>query len=466
MKKTQDMSFIEKMNYIINYAYNLNYRCLCVLEQQKKADEFNVSRATRVWLDSKHDAYAESRQSENERNRKFFNNVLEISIAELELAKRNLWKSYILEHKGTTKKFEDCFNNEEILDEELQKEFNDFVSANDKSKNTATISAYELYYQCIVVNRLVKEYVGIFDAIEGEISYDGYKNFFSNVDKNIKTLDSFIINDLNDCASMVAKMFPGMVLKQEAVMSKLLKTIAKDPKNKELLDNLEKENAVYEYLISANENAKLFKEYATGIVKRLEAANNSGLQISDKILETLLDVGFVASDVRKAKKLVNINEVYVSKTEINDLIMVAKHFSVAAPLIQRLSYVADFTTVVSQESVQQSLLMVNELKQLHKKRLKFFKENPTYEEENVGTKPGEEKPKTLKEKATPPQIAKHLAFQTAKGIVWFDGENCIDLEKNKVYSVAEAFGINQSDVDELESIYGDVKKGKVEGKGK
>ena len=48
MKKTQNMSFIEKMNYIINYAYNLNYRCLCVLEQQKKSDEWDGEVANEV----------------------------------------------------------------------------------------------------------------------------------------------------------------------------------------------------------------------------------------------------------------------------------------------------------------------------------------------------------------------------------------------------------------------------------
>ena len=107
----------ESLNSIINTTYNLNNKCLTVLDQLKKADDFNISYITKNWLENKHEIYAETRDEVNAQNYENITVNIDKIKKEIQGLKDKIVEMYAKINPNSTKTFEQLFSSAGIVDE-------------------------------------------------------------------------------------------------------------------------------------------------------------------------------------------------------------------------------------------------------------------------------------------------------------------------------------------------------------
>ena len=430
-KRQRDQKDVfESLNSIINTTYNLNNKCLTVLDQLKKADDFNISYRTKEWLENKHEIYAETRDEVNAQNYENITINIDTIKKEIQGLKDKIVEMYAKINPNSTKTFEQLFSSAGIVDEALQKENDEnyeILMNNEKIKNEEFWSLVAEYYELEAFSVRYMEFVDMFETIRSLVTYDGYKTWFTGkIPETICEIDENTINELADFVDGLKLNFKGDILKTGAKLNKILKQIEKTPENEELLNRFAELDNEYKTLILFEQTYALLTKNVNVLVERFKSANTTGFSLSNEIFESLVDFGLnVPKEIRKFRDSTKVQTVFAGKCEIVDIIHLIKDFNNSASLMQKLGYIAQATTTIPMENFEESKLIIEELiantqnSETLAERLEKSKQNAETEKQNNEDN----------------EIKKHLMFETPFGVLWCDGKQLINSKTGEIVDV-------------------------------
>lgn len=420
----------ESLNSIINITYSLNNKCLTILDQLKKADDFNISYITKEWLENKREIYAESRDEVNAQNYENITVNIDTIKKEIQGLKDKIVEMYAKINPNSTKTFEQLFSSAGIVDEALQKENDEnyeILMNNEKIKNEEFWSLVAEYYELEAFSVRYMEFVDMFETIRSLVTYDGYKTWFTGkIPETICEIDENTINELEHFVSELKFNFKGDILKTGAKLNKILKQIEKTPENEELLNRFAELDNEYKTLILFEQTYALLTKNVNVLVERFKSANTTGFSLSNEIFESLVDFGLnVPKEIRKFRDSTKVQTVFAGKSEIVDIIHLIKDFNNSASLMQKLGYIAQATTTIPMDNFEESKLIIEELiantqnSETLAERLKKSKQNAETEKQNNEDN----------------EIKKHLMFETPFGVLWCDGKQLINSKTGEIVDV-------------------------------
>ena len=429
-RQSNQKDVFESLNSIINITYSLNNKCLTVLDQLKKADDFNISYRTKEWLENKHEIYAETRDEVNAQNYENITVNIDTIKKEIQGLKDKIVEMYAKINPNSTKTFEQLFSNAGIVDEVLQKENDEnyeILMNNEKIKNEEFWSLVAEYYELEAFSVRYMEFVDMFETIRSLVTYDGYKTWFTGkIPETICEIDENTINELEHFVSELKFNFKGDILKTGAKLNKILKQIEKTPENEELLNRFAELDNEYKTLILFEQTYALLTKNVNVLVERFKSANTTGFSLSNEIFYCLLDFGLnVPKEIRKFRDSTKVQTVFAGKCEIVDIIHLIKDFNNSASLMQKLGYIAQATTTIPMDNFEESKLIIEELiantqnSEPLAERLKKSKQNAETEKQNNEDN----------------EIKKHLMFETPFGVLWCDGKQLINSKTGEIVDV-------------------------------
>ena len=419
----------ESLNSIINTTYNLNNKCLTVLDQLKKADDFNISYITKNWLENKREIYAESRDEVNAQNYENITINIDTIKKEIQGLKDKIVEMYAKINPNSTKTFEQLFSNAGIVDEVLQKENDENYEnllSDKEAKNEEFWNLVAEYYEHEAFSVRYMEFVDMFETIRSLVTYDGYKTWFTGkIPETICEIDENTINELANFVDGLKLNFKGDILKTGAKLNKILKQLEKAPENEELLNRFAELDNEYKTLILFEQTYALLTKNVNVLIERFRSANTTGFSLSNEIFETLVDFGLnVPKEIRKFRDSVKVPTVFAGKCEIVDIIHLIKDFNNSASLMQKLGYIAQATTTIPMDNFEESKLMIEELIENTQnlglaERFKKSKQNVETEKQNNENN----------------EVKKHLMFETPFGVLWCDGKQLINSKTGEIVDV-------------------------------
>lgn len=428
-RQSNQKDVFESLNSIINITYSLNNKCLTILDQLKKADDFNISYITKNWLENKREIYAESRDEVNAQNYENITVNIDKIKKEIQGLKDKIVEMYAKINPNSTKTFEQLFSSAGIVDEALQKENDEnyeILMNNEEIKNEEFWSLVAEYYELEAFSVRYMEFVDMFETIRSLVTYDGYKTWFTGkIPETICEIDENTINELEHFVSELKFNFKGDILKTGAKLNKILKQIEKTPENEELLNRFAELDNEYKTLILFEQTYALLTKNVNVLVERFRSANTTGFSLSNEIFESLVDFGLnVPKEIRKFRDSTKVQTVFAGKSEIVDIIHLIKDFNNSASLMQKLGYIAQATTTIPMENFEESKLMIEELIVNTQnlglaERLKKSKQNAETEKQNNEDN----------------EIKKHLMFETPFGVLWCDGKQLINSKTGEIVDV-------------------------------
>ncbi len=419
----------ESLNSIINTTYNLNNKCLTVLDQLKKADDFNISYKTKEWLENKHEIYAETRDEVNAQNYENITVNIDTIKKEIQGLKDKIVEMYAKINPNSTKTFEQLFSNAGIVDEVLQKENDENYEnllSDKEAKNEEFWNLVAEYYEHEAFSVRYMEFVDMFETIRSLVTYDGYKTWFTGkMPETICEIDENTINELANFVDGLKLNFKGDILKTGAKLNKILKQLEKAPENEELLNRFAELDNEYKTLILFEQTYALLTKNVNVLIERFRSANTTGFSLSNEIFESLVDFGLnVPKEIRKFRDSVKVPTVFAGKCEIVDIIHLIKDFNNSASLMQKLGYIAQATTTIPMDNFEESKLMIEELIENTQnlglaERFKKSKQNVETEKQNNENN----------------EVKKHLMFETPFGVLWCDGKQLINSKTGEIVDV-------------------------------
>lgn len=419
----------ESLNSIINTTYNLNNKCLTVLDQLKKADDFNISYRTKEWLENKHEIYAETRDEVNAQNYENITVNIDTIKKEIQGLKDKIVEMYAKINPNSTKTFEQLFSNAGIVDEVLQKENDENYEnllSDKEAKNEEFWNLVAEYYEHEAFSVRYMEFVDMFETIRSLVTYDGYKTWFTGkMPETICEIDENTINELANFVDGLKLNFKGDILKTGAKLNKILKQLEKAPENEELLNRFAELDNEYKTLILFEQTYALLTKNVNVLIERFRSANTTGFSLSNEIFESLVDFGLnVPKEIRKFRDSVKVPTVFAGKCEIVDIIHLIKDFNNSASLMQKLGYIAQATTTIPMDNFEESKLMIEELIENTQnlglaERFKKSKQNVETEKQNNENN----------------EVKKHLMFETPFGVLWCDGKQLINSKTGEIVDV-------------------------------
>ncbi len=428
-RQSNQKDVFESLNSIINITYSLNNKCLTILDQLKKADDFNISYITKNWLENKREIYAESRDEVNAQNYENITVNIDTIKKEIQGLKDKIVEMYAKINPNSTKTFEQLFSSAGIVDEVLQKENDEnyeILMNNEKIKNEEFWSLVAEYYELEAFSVRYMEFVDMFETIRSLVTYDGYKTWFTGkIPETICEIDENTIDELANFVDGLKLNFKGDILKTGAKLNKILKQIEKTPENEELLNRFAELDNEYKTLILFEQTYALLTKNVNVLVERFRSANTTGFSLSNEIFESLVDFGLnVPKEIRKFRDSTKVQTVFAGKSEIVDIIHLIKDFNNSASLMQKLGYIAQATTTIPMENFEESKLMIEELIVNTQnlglaERLKKSKQNAETEKQNNEDN----------------EIKKHLMFETPFGVLWCDGKQLINSKTGEIVDV-------------------------------
>lgn len=428
-RQSNQKDVFESLNSIINITYNLNNKCLTVLDQLKKADDFNISYRTKEWLENKHEIYAETRDEVNAQNYKNITVNIDTIKKEIQGLKDKIVEMYAKINPNSTKTFEQLFSNAGIVDEILQKENDENYEnllSDKEAKNEEFWNLVAEYYEHEAFSVRYMEFVDMFETIRSLVTYDGYKTWFTGkMPETICEIDENTINELANFVDGLKLNFKGDILKTGAKLNKILKQLEKAPENEELLNRFAELDNEYKTLILFEQTYVLLTKNVNVLIERFRSANTTGFSLSNEIFESLVDFGLnVPKEIRKFRDSVKVPTVFAGKCEIVDIIHLIKDFNNSASLMQKLGYIAQATTTIPMDNFEESKLMIEELIENTQnlglaERFKKSKQNVETEKQNNEDN----------------EIKKHLMFETPFGVLWCDGKQLINSKTGEIVDV-------------------------------
>lgn len=428
-KQRNQKDVFESLNSIINITYSLNNKCLTILDQLKKADDFNISYITKEWLENKREIYAESRDEVNAQNYENITVNIDTIKKEIQGLKDKIVEMYAKINPNSTKTFEQLFSSAGIVDEALQKENDEnyeILMNNEKIKNEEFWSLVAEYYELEAFSVRYMEFVDMFETIRSLVTYDGYKTWFTGkIPETICEIDENTINELADFVDGLKLNFKGDILKTGAKLNKILKQLEKAPENEELLNRFAELDNEYKTLILFEQTYALLTKNVNVLIERFRSANTTGFSLSNEIFESLVDFGLnVPKEIRKFRDSVKVPTVFAGKCEIVDIIHLIKDFNNSASLMQKLGYIAQATTTIPMDNFEESKLMIEELIENTQnlglaERFKKSKQNVETEKQNNENN----------------EVKKHLMFETPFGVLWCDGKQLINSKTGEIVDV-------------------------------
>lgn len=428
-RQSNQKDVFESLNSIINITYNLNNKCLTVLDQLKKADDFNISYRTKEWLENKHEIYAETRDEVNAQNYKNITVNIDTIKKEIQGLKDKIVEMYAKINPNSTKTFEQLFSNAGIVDEILQKENDENYEnllSDKEAKNEEFWNLVAEYYEHEAFSVRYMEFVDMFETIRSLVTYDGYKTWFTGkMPETICEIDENTINELADFVDGLKLNFKGDILKTGAKLNKILKQLEKAPENEELLNRFAELDNEYKTLILFEQTYALLTKNVNVLIERFRSANTTGFSLSNEIFESLVDFGLnVPKEIRKFRDSVKVPTVFAGKCEIVDIIHLIKDFNNSASLMQKLGYIAQATTTIPMDNFEESKLMIEELIENTQnlglaERFKKSKQNVETEKQNNENN----------------EVKKHLMFETPFGVLWCDGKQLINSKTGEIVDV-------------------------------
>lgn len=434
--KEKKETIYEHLNDYLNTAYHANYRVQCVLEQMRRADQFNVSQITEDWFRSKHDSFAEHRWGIVSANSAGLEKEVEYYDNELIKAKNSLVSE--MRRYFADKNFEEVFVEDGIIDPEVyalyEKQANgEIILPDGTGADLGLVERFHAYVKSLGSAKIARSVEKVHDRIVEDVDARGYMHLLSmrNESADVKIIDESFVTELSDFAKLLGPTYKRELVKSQIELNKLLKKFKKDPTNVELASRIDGAEYAIAFCNDVLSRTTYLEFVARILSSRMEAVNSRKYSLSDKIVEGVADFGFmVPSEVKGEENRPKYTTMYMGKTEIENLISTTKEFAEAGNFTQYLSSKLGVPTVLEAHEYELSKLTMEMLKNIHSDNVAALLAKAKETGETVTAQ-------EAKLFATKPEIAKYLQFVTPLGKVWFDGENGIDVETGKVVPFTE-----------------------------
>lgn len=343
MKKRKDPTLYD----LLCDAISCNYTCFRIANQGKlnlqggnvysRDDIFGGKTIRDYWLDEKMSGALETRKGVFDN----LNNAIQLTFSDIdidvEMAKMqaSLMEQFNNYYK-TNKKFNECFDEYEILDPDFKAVFDRFdnyaiISENRLGMNFL-INTYYTYRNALQDAMNVKAFVAIFRALEDDLNSRGYPTmFYGKPRTELSILSKEQIENIAITLAPVIEMNESLVAEQNKFLSEIHKKQRKNPLDRTLAQSSLQASMTLKELQIRRSKIKETCGFVSVLKDRLTAASSDYDQsFGTKLAESFYDLTS-GINIADEKNNIKVNSTYIHDLEKQYLIFLFKSLGLDNP---------------------------------------------------------------------------------------------------------------------------------------